>query len=179
MADFVERGRSISASVVRKVPALRSESKPGAWVGGDEVGDDGVDAFALEFGAGVVEEVVGLGGESDDEGVRGGAPVMASVEDVGGGLELEGEWAVALDLWWVTLATRKSLTAAAMMTMVASARCSRTACAHLFGGGDGDEFAVFGAGEGGGGGDEDDAGSAVRGRRRRGRSPCGRWSGCR
>ena len=46
------------------------------------------------------------------------------------------------------------------MTTVASSRCCEDGGAHLFGGGDGDEFAAGWCGQGGGGGDEDDAGSA-------------------
>ena len=73
------------------------------------------------------EEVGGLGGESYDEG-SGAAAGDGLGEDVCGGFELEGEWAVALDLLGGGVGYAvKSLTAAAMMTMVASARCSRTA----------------------------------------------------
>ena len=60
----------------------------GVGVGGDEVGYDGVGAFAVELGAGVLEEVGGLGGESYDEGV-GVAAGDGLGEDVGGGLEFE------------------------------------------------------------------------------------------
>jgi hypothetical protein len=60
----------------------------GFGVGGDKVGYDGGGAFALELGAGVFEEVGGLGGESYDEGV-GVTSDDGLAENVGGGLEFE------------------------------------------------------------------------------------------
>ncbi len=96
---FLGGGGDLDLGVrVRKMPALRSESKPGA-VGSAETRLATMASAPLRWSLAraFCEEVGGLGGESYDEGV-GVAAGDGLGEDVGGGLEFEGDGAVALDL---------------------------------------------------------------------------------